>query len=91
MNVLTVETKKLQRMLKRLNKNKTNLETSSTTHSTAFERLLNFKPMVRQFNGEDYTFGTAQKEADLLAEGLFKQGGSINRNKINKFLNYAKG
>ena len=21
----------------------------------------------------------------------FKQGGSINRNKINKFLNYAKG
>lgn len=91
MNVLTVETKKLQRMLKRLNKNKTNLETSSTTHSTAFERLLNFKPMVRQFNGKDYTFGTAQKEADLLAEGLFKQGGSINRNKINKFLNYAKG
>ena len=91
MNDLTVETKKLQRLLKRLNKNKTNLETSSTNHSVAFERLLNFKPMVRQFNGKDYTFGTAQKEADLLAEGLFKQGGSINRNKINKFLTYAKG
>ena len=90
MTTLTVETKKLQRMLKRLNKNKTNLETSSTTHSTAFERLLNFKPVVRQFNGKDYTFGTAQNEADLLAEGLFKQGGSINRNKINKFLNYGK-
>ena len=25
------------------------------------------------------------------ASDVFKQGGSINRNKINKFLNYAKG
>ena len=88
---LNVETAKLQRLLDRLNPYKTNLETRIATHSSAFDRLLKFKPVVRQFNGKDYTFGTAQVEADLLNAGLFKQGGSVDRNKINKFLNYAKG
>lgn len=91
MTTLTAETAKLQQMLNRLNTHKTNLETRVNTHSSAFNRMLNFKPMVKQFNGQNHKFGTELKEVDLLAQGLFKQGGSINRNKINKFLNYAKG
>ena len=91
MSKLTVETAKLQNMLARLNTHKRNLETRINTHSSAFDRLVKFKPMVRKFNDVDYTFGTKLDEAALLKEGLFKQGGSINRNKINKFLNYAKG
>ena len=91
MTSLQAETAKLQSLLTRLNTHKGNLETRVNTHSRAFDRLVKFKPMVRQFNGKDYTFGTKFTEADLINQGLFKQGGSINRNKINKFLNYAKG
>jgi chromosome segregation ATPase len=91
MTSLQTETAKLQDMLNRLNTHRSNLETRVGTHSRAFDRLVKFKPMVRQFNGKDYVFGTKFTEADLINQGLFKQGGSINRNKINKFLNYAKG
>lgn len=91
MSKLTVETAKLQAMLTRLNTHKSNLETRIKTHSSAFDRLVKFKPMVRKFNDVDYTFGKKLDEATLIKEGLFKQGGSIDRNKINKFLNYAKG
>jgi hypothetical protein len=31
------------------------------------------------------------KHYNLDPSKVFKQGGTINRNKINKFLNYAKG
>ena len=90
MSNLQIETSKLNDMLNRLNKHKGNLETRINTHSSAFDRLSKFKPMVRKFNDVDYTFGKKLDEAALLKEGLFKQGGSIDRNKINKFLNYAK-
>ena len=88
---LTTETAKLQQLLSRLNSHKANLETRVNTHSRAFERLTKFKPITRSFNEKDYTFGKSMTEQELLDAGLFKQGGSINRNKINKFLNYAKG
>ena len=91
MNKLTVETAKLQNMLAKLNTHRSNLEKRINTHSSAFDRLVKFKPMVKKFNDVEYTFGKKLDEAALLKEGLFKQGGSINRNKINKFLNYAKG
>lgn len=90
MSDLQIETDKLQRMLDRLNPHKANLEKRIGTHSKAFERLVAFKPITRQFNGADYTFGNSLSESDLISQGLFKQGGSINRNKINKFLSYAK-
>lgn len=67
------------------------METRVNTHSRAFERLTKFKPMTRSFNNKDYTFGKSMTPQELIDAGLFKQGGSINRNKINKFLNYAKG
>ena len=90
MSDLQIETDKLQHMLDRLNPHKANLEKRIETHSKAFERLVAFKPITRQFNGKSYTFGNSLSESDLISQGLFKQGGSINRNKINKFLNYAK-
>ena len=61
-------------------------------NSRFFNQLLNYsRPAV--FNGVEYKFGptTPYTKEGLLSEGLYKQGGPINRNKINKFLNYAKG
>ncbi len=91
MSNLQIETSKLNDMLNKLNEHKGKLETRINRHSSAFDRLVKFKPMVRKFNDVEYTFGKKLDEAALLKEGLFKQGGSINRNKINKFLNYGKG
>jgi hypothetical protein len=51
--------------------------------------IRNFAPVKKTFNGVEYTFDVSPELKSL--DGLFKQGGSINRNKINKFLNYAKG
>ncbi len=76
-----------------------------TTNSSHFNSALNIKPtkvtingvehpiMPNKFNIKDieYDFNkdTWTKEY-LQSLGLFKQGGSINRNKLNKFLNYGK-
>ena len=90
---LNSEIKKLESMLANLQNARSNLNTRANTHSQEFQDLLNFQPTKASFNGVEYEFKSpsALTEADLLAGGLFKQGGSINRNKINKFLNYAKG
>lgn len=90
---LNKEIKKLETMLNSWQTRRNSLDTRAKTHSQEFNDLINFKPTKATFNGVDYEFKSPSSltEADLLAGGLFKQGGSINRNKINKFLNYAKG
>lgn len=89
---LSVQRAKLQNLLNNLGTQKTTLESQFKTNSKAFNELLNFKQREIDFNGVKHKFGPEGfKKDDLIAEGLFKQGGSINRNKINKFLNYAKG
>ena len=89
---LSVQRAKLQNLLNNLGTQKTTLESQFKTNSKAFNKLLNFKQREIDFNGVKHKFGPEGfKKDDLIAEGLFKQGGSINRNKINKFLNYAKG
>lgn len=91
MATLQTETAKLNALLNSLNKHKGSLETRMNTHSSYFDKLINFDNYTRSFNGKDYTFGTKLDKQKLIDEGLFKQGGTIDRNKISKFLNYAKG
>ena len=90
---LAVQRNKLQQMLTRLGTQKTNLQSNYTTHSAEYNKSLNMQPTEVTFNGKKIkiTPEGSFTEADLLQQGLCKQGGSINRNKINKFLNYAKG
>lgn len=90
---LKVATAKLQTMLDTLQKRQTRLGKRIETHSKAYNELLNYGKPEFTFNGEKVIITpTAKLDAETLkTEGLFKQGGSINRNKINKFLNYAKG
>lgn len=68
------------------------LEQRIQTPSKAFNELLNFQPRTVRFNDVDYKFGPEKPftRQELLDAGLFKQGGSINKNKLNKFLNYGK-
>ena len=69
------------------------LEQRIQTPSKAFDDLLNFQQRTARFNDVEYKFGPEKpfdKQA-LMDEGLFKHGGQINRNKLNKFLNYGKG
>ena len=76
-----------------------------TTNSSDFRSALNIKPTKVIINGVehnimptkykikdveyDFDKNTWNKEY-LESLGLFKQGGTINRNKLNKFLNYGK-
>lgn len=89
-SALQVETARLRALLDHLNNRRTNLHTRATTHSSEYNSIKDFKPIKKKFNGVEYTFDASKPELKNL-ENLFKQGGSINRNKINKFLNYAKG
>lgn len=86
---LKVELGKLQTMLDKLTGTKSKLGTRISTHSNAYNAIKDFQHIKKTFNGVEYTFDGKPEAKNL--EGLFKQGGSINRNKINKFLNYAKG
>lgn len=86
---LQVEINKLQSMLDNLTRRRDRLHTRATTHSAEYDAIKNFTPVKKTFNDVEYTFDVSPELKSL--DGLFKQGGSINRNKINKFLNYAKG
>lgn len=86
---LQVETAKLQALLDNLTKRRARVNTMATTHSDAYNIIKDFQAIKKQFNGKEYTFDAAPELKNL--DGLFKRGGSINRTKINKFLNYAKG
>ena len=86
---LQTETAKLQAMLDKLNKHKTYLNTrANASHSDAYKSIKDFQAIKKKFNGTEYTFDVDPNLKNL--NGLYKQGGSINRNKINKFLNYGK-
>lgn len=76
-----------------------------TTNSSYFKSALNIKPTKVIINGVEhnimptkykikdveYNFDNNTWNKEYLESlGLFKQGGSINRNKLNKFLNYGK-
>jgi small GTP-binding protein len=88
-SALQVETARLQALLDNLTRRRAGLDTRATTHSAEYDLIRNFAPVKKTFNGVEYTFDVAPELKSL--DGLFKQGGSINRNKINKFLTYAKG
>ena len=91
-NILNVQRARLQNILNNLTAQKSGLTSRYTTNSADFDALLNNYPKKVKFNDVEYSFGpeTAFTRQGLLDEGLYKQGGSINRNKINKFLNYGK-
>lgn len=81
---------KLQSLLDNLNKAKANRVKYTTTHSPEFEKLTKLDSEEITFNKIKHKFEKAYKAEDLINDGYFKQGGSINRNKLNKFLNYGK-
>lgn len=81
---------KLQNLLDNLNKAKANRVKFTTTHSPEFEKLTKLDSEEITFNKIKHKFEKAYKAEDLINDGYFKQGGSINRNKLNKFLNYGK-
>lgn len=89
---VNVQRARLQDLLNRLGSRQSTLSTSYTSNSPEFDALVNYHPKEVSFNGNTYKFGpeTPFTREKLLEEGLYKQGGSINRNKINKFLSYAK-
>ena len=88
-NQLQVELSKLQDLLGRLTTGERVLRNRTTTHSDAYNRLANFKSIKRAWNDIELEFKPKEGSFDL--DKLYKEGGTINRNKINKFLNYAKG
>ena len=69
----------------------------TTTHTRAYKNLETTLNNLRASNptigGKTVAWDMAEilKRYGINASDVFKQGGSINRNKINKFLNYAKG
>lgn len=79
----------LEKELARLLEVRGKVNTRLNTHSDAYKAIKDFKAIKRKFNGTEYTFDLPDEIKNL--EGIYKQGGSINKNKINKFLNYAKG
>ena len=85
---LQIETAKLQALLDNLQTRRSGLHTRATTHSTEYNSIKDFKPIKKIFNGDEYTFDVKSELKNL--DNIFKQGGSINRNKLNKFLNYGK-
>lgn len=90
---LETETAKLETLLQQLQSRETRLNKRIGMVNPNIDVLLNPKETTFKFNGKVQKLKptkTFTKES-LATEGIFKQGGSINRNKINKFLNYAKG
>lgn len=86
---LQAETDKLDAMLERLTRHQRYFTSrAAAPHSDAYTAIRDFKPIQKKYKKSKHTFDVAEELKSL--EGLYKQGGSINRNKINKFLNYAK-
>ena len=86
----------LQKRLNTLQGRKTSHD-PATAHTRAYTEL---ETMLNNLRTSNPTIGgkTVNWDMDAIlqrygvnASDVFKQGGSINRNKINKFLNYAKG
>lgn len=85
---LQVELTKLQDLLERLTTGERVLRNRTITHSDAYNKLANFKSVKRTWNDIELEFKPKEGSFDL--DKLYKEGGTINRNKINKFLSYAK-
>ena len=67
----------------------------ATRHTHAYSQLetmlQNLQQSHAQLGGRQLNWDMAELLKQYNVNNAFKQGGSINRNKINKFLNYAKG
>lgn len=85
---LQIETQKLKNLLNKLNRRRDGVNKRTTIHSTEYDSIKNFKPIEETFNDIKYTFDVSADKRSL--DNLFRQGGTINRNKLNKFLNYGK-
>lgn len=92
-DVVAIQT--LQKSLNALRRRQTSHD-PATTHTRAYQDL---EAMLNNLRTSNPTIGskTVNWDMDAIlqkygvnASNVFKQGGSINRNKINKFLNYAK-
>ena len=74
-----------------------NARNPQSAHTKAYTDLQNMLNNLRtthsQIGGRNLSWDMDDilKQYNLKPSEVFKQGGSINRNKINKFLNYAKG
>lgn len=74
-----------------------NARNPQSAHTQAYTDLQNMLNNLRtthaQIGGRNLSWDMDDilKHYNLDPSKVFKQGGSINRNKINKFLNYAKG
>lgn len=82
-----------QANVKRLND--ANSKLSSSNHTNAYNRL---QQLLQNLQTNHSTIRGRQVSWDMQdilkqagIQNAFKEGGSINRNKINKFINYAKG
>lgn len=65
---------------------------SGKTHTRAYKELEAVLDAINtNHSSTDYDMKSIMKKYSLTEDNFFAQGGSINRNKINKFLNYAKG
>lgn len=86
----------LQKRLNTLQGRKTSHD-PATTHTHAYRELENMLNNLRTTNPTisgktvNWDMDAILQRYGVNASDVFKQGGSINRNKINKFLNYAKG
>lgn len=67
-----------------------------TNHTNAYKKLeamiYDYRQRYSNIRGRQVTWDDTNKVlADSGITDAFKHGGSVNRNKLNKFLNYAKG
>lgn len=74
------------------NRTKGDLETRINTANPEIATLLNPSETTITFNGQEFKLkpSTTFTTESLQSLGIFKQGGPIDKNKINKFLSYAK-
>lgn len=81
------EIKRLEKILPQLQR---------TNHTNAYKKLeamiQDYRQRYSNVSGRKVTWDDTNKFlADAGVKDAFKHGGSINKNKLNKFLNYAKG
>lgn len=84
--VAQAKVSRLERILNQLN---------PSTHTHAYNKLqqmiTDYQTNSSTIEGRTVSWDMAEILNKAGIRNAFKQGGSINRNKINKFLNYAKG
>lgn len=86
----------LRRLQRRLGNLQRNQDLSATTvHTSEYNKLQQMLSDLQtnhsNIGGRDVNWDMAEILRQANLSNAFKQGGSVNRNKINKFLNYGKG